>query len=74
MPDSTKRAGGGDSDAVRRAVLASGVKYAWLLPHLLGRAGLESHQAYHQEADSRHLYEQRGLALAFVAKGCAQAM
>ncbi len=65
---------GGDSDAVRRAVLASGVKYAWLLPHLLGRAGLESHQAYHQQADSRHLYQQRGQALAFVADWCAQAM
>ncbi|MFB6719499.1 aminoglycoside phosphotransferase family protein [Kribbella sp. NPDC056345] len=64
----------GDSDDVRRAVLASGVKYAWLLPHLLGRAGLESHQAYHQEADSRHLYHQRGQALAFVAEWCAEAL
>ena len=64
----------GDSDVVRRAVLASGVKYAWLLPHLLGRAGLESHQAYHQEADSRHLYQQRGQALTFVANACAEAL
>ncbi|WP_405056217.1 aminoglycoside phosphotransferase family protein [Kribbella sp. NBC_01505] len=64
----------GDSDVVRRAVLASGVKYAWLLPHLLGRASLESHQAYHQQADSRHLYDQRGQALAFVADWCAQAL
>ncbi|MFF1821427.1 hypothetical protein ACFVWG_29260 [Kribbella sp. NPDC058245] len=64
----------GDSDVVRRAVLASGVKYAWLLPHLLGRASLPAHQAYHQEADSRHLYHQRGQALAFVADWCAQAL
>ncbi|MET7279416.1 aminoglycoside phosphotransferase [Kribbella sp. NPDC005582] len=64
----------GDSDVVRRAVLASGVKYAWLLPHLLGRAGLAGHQAYHQDADSRHLYQQRGRALETVAKWCAEAM
>ncbi|MFI5729342.1 aminoglycoside phosphotransferase [Kribbella sp. NPDC051587] len=64
----------GDSDVVRRAVLASGVKYAWLLPHLLGRASLETHQAYHQAADSRHLYHQRGQALAFVANWCGEAL
>jgi len=64
----------GDSDVVRRAVLASGVKYAWLLPHLLGRAGLTSHQAYHQDADSRDLYQQRGQGLKTVADACAQAM
>ncbi|MFK4087684.1 aminoglycoside phosphotransferase [Kribbella sp. NPDC020789] len=64
----------GDSDVVRRAVLASGVKYAWLLPHLLNRASLQTHQAYHQEADSRQLYQQRGQALAFVAAWCGEAL
>ncbi|MFF0344280.1 aminoglycoside phosphotransferase [Kribbella sp. NPDC004875] len=64
----------GDPDEVRLAVMASGVKYAWLLPGLLGRASDESHSAYHQETDSRHLFHQRGQALAFVADWCAEAI
>ncbi|WP_433017497.1 aminoglycoside phosphotransferase [Kribbella sp. CA-294648] len=64
----------GDPDVVRRAVMASTVKYAWLLPGLLGRASEPSHQAYHQEADSQHLFQQRGLALSFVADWCAEAL
>jgi hypothetical protein len=62
----------GDPDQVRLAVMASGVKYAWLLPLLLARASDTSHSAYHQQADSRHLFHQRGQALAFVADWCAQ--
>jgi hypothetical protein len=54
--------------------MASGVKYAWLLPGLLARASENSHQAYHQKADSQHLFQQRGLALAFVADRCSQAI
>ena len=64
----------GDPDQVRLAVMASGVKYAWLLPGLLGRASDTSHRAYHQRADSNHLFHQRGQALAFVADGCAEAL
>ena len=64
----------GDPDQVRLAVMASGVKYAWLLPGLLGRASADSHNAYHQQADSQHLYHQRGQALAFVAEWCAEAL
>ena len=64
----------GDPDQVRLAVMASGVKYAWLLPGLLGRASEPSHNAYHQEADSRHLFHQRGRALTFVANWCAEAL
>jgi hypothetical protein len=64
----------GDPDQVRLAVMASGVKYAWLLPGLLGRASDTSHRAYHQQADSNHLFHQRGQALAFVADGCAEAL
>jgi hypothetical protein len=63
-----------DPSEVRLAVMASGVKYAWLLPGLLARASDKSHKAYHQEADSRHLFQQRGLALAFVADWCSQAL
>lgn len=64
----------GDPDLVRRAVMASAVKYAWLLPGLLGRASESSHKAYHQEADSERLFQQRGLALSFIAEWCAQAL
>jgi hypothetical protein len=64
----------GDADQVRLAVMASGVKYAWLLPGLLGQAADKSHRAYHQQADSRQLFQQRGLALEFVADGCLAAL
>lgn len=64
----------GDPYYVRRAVMASTVKYAWLLPGLLGQASNPSHKAYHQQADSQHLFQQRGLALAFVADWCAEAL
>jgi hypothetical protein len=59
---------------VRLAVMASGVKYAWLLPALLGQAGETSHRAYHQQVDSRRLFQQRGLALEFVADWCLEAL
>lgn len=64
----------GDPDLVRLAVMASGVKYAWLLPGLLGRASDPSHNAYHRQADSQHLFQQRGLALEFVVSWCDQAL
>ena len=64
----------GSPDDVRLAVMASGVKYAWLLPGLLGRASDTSHNAYHQQTDRRHLFRQRGQALAFVADRCAEAL
>jgi hypothetical protein len=64
----------GEADQVQLAVMASGVKYAWLLPALLGQAGDKSHRAYHQQADSQHLFQQRGLALEFVADWCLEAL
>jgi hypothetical protein len=64
----------GDPDLVRLAVMASGVKYAWLLPGLLGRASDETHNAYHRPADSQHLFHQRGQALLYVANWCAEAL
>jgi hypothetical protein len=64
----------GDPDQVRLAVMASGVKYAWLLPGLLGRASDTTHNAYHREVDSQHLFHQRGQALLFVAEWCAEAL
>ncbi|WP_327640535.1 aminoglycoside phosphotransferase family protein [Kribbella sp. NBC_00482] len=64
----------GDPDQVRLAVMASGVKYAWLLPGLLGRASDTTHNAYHRQVDSRYLFHQRGQALLFVAEWCAEAL
>jgi hypothetical protein len=64
----------GDPEQVRLAVLASAVKYAWLVPGLLARAAEPSHQAYHQQADSQHLFHQRGIALAYLADSCARAI
>lgn len=64
----------GNPDLVRLAVMASGVKYAWLLPGLLGRASDTMHNAYHRQVDSRYLFHQRGQALLFVADWCAEAL
>jgi hypothetical protein len=64
----------GDPDDVRLAVMASGVKYAWLLPGLLGRASDATHNAYHRQVDSRYLFHQRGQALLFLADWCAEAL
>jgi hypothetical protein len=62
----------GDPDEIRLAVMASGVKYAWLAAGLLMRAGEQTHQAYHQAADSQHLFQQRGIALSFIAEQCLE--
>lgn len=64
----------GDPDLVRLGVLASCVKYAWLLPLLLERAGAAEHAAYHRPADAQHLYAQRGLALTHLVRWCDQAL
>jgi hypothetical protein len=59
---------------VRLGVVASCVKYAWLLPRLLESAGQANHQAYHQTANSEHLYQQRGAALMHLVTWCDQAL
>lgn len=64
---------GRDSDA-RLGVVASCVKYAWLLPRMLERAGAVSHNAYHRTADADHLYHQRGLALSHLVDWCDEAV
>lgn len=64
----------GDADRVRLGVLASCVKYAWLLPLLLERAGAAEHAAYHRPADAQHLYAQRGLALSHLVRWCDEAL
>ncbi|HEY3926690.1 MAG TPA: hypothetical protein VGL75_19175 [Acidothermaceae bacterium] len=59
---------------VRLGVVASCVKYVWLLPRLLESAAATSHRAYHQTADSEHLYQQRGAALMHLATWCDEAL
>jgi len=64
---------GWDSDA-RLGVTASCVKYAWLLPLMLIPARDTEQQAYHQDADPKHLYRQRGLALAHLVGWANEAL
>jgi len=64
----------GDERRVRLGVVASCVKYTWLLPRLLESAAAASHQAYHQIADSEHLYRQRGAALMHLVTWCDEAL
>ncbi len=64
----------GDERLVRLGMVASCVKYAWLLPLLLGRASEPEHAAYHRTADARVLYEQRGAALRHLVAWCDEAV
>jgi hypothetical protein len=64
----------GDERDVRLGVVASCVKYVWLLPRLLESANAASHQAYHETADSHHLYQQRGAALMHLVTWCDEAL
>ncbi|MGQ7296118.1 aminoglycoside phosphotransferase [Quadrisphaera sp. KR29] len=64
----------GGTDEARLGVLASCVKYAWLLPRLLQDAGAPEHRAYHRSADPGHLYAQRGVVLAHLVRWCDEAL
>ncbi|ROP27206.1 aminoglycoside phosphotransferase [Pseudokineococcus lusitanus] len=64
---------GSDGDA-RLGVLVSAVKYTWLLPLLLTRAAAAEHRAYHRPAEARHLYRERGAALAHLAGWAREAV
>ncbi|NAZ76530.1 aminoglycoside phosphotransferase [Kineococcus sp. T13] len=70
------RAGGweGSEREARLGVVASCVKYAWLLPLLLAQAGDDEHHAYHRRADAEHLYHQRGAALSHLVGWCGEAL
>ncbi|GAA4965154.1 aminoglycoside phosphotransferase [Kineococcus glutinatus] len=70
------RAGGWDGSEreARLGVVASCVKYAWLLPLLLQQAGDGEHAAYHRRADAEHLYRQRGAALSHLVGWCEEAL
>jgi hypothetical protein len=64
----------GDPAEARLGIVASCVKYAWLLPGMLARASATEHRAYHQVADAEHLYRQRGLVLAHLTGWCDEAL
>lgn len=59
---------------VRLGVVASCVKYAWLLPRVLARAGDTQHTAYDEAAEAHHLYAQRGMAFAHLVDWCREAL
>lgn len=64
----------GRGDQARLGLVASCVKYVWLLPLLLEGAGDAEHVAYHRSADASHLYRQRGTALAHLVTWCDEAL
>ena len=64
----------GSQEQARLGVVASCVKYAWLLPRLLEQASRTEHIAYHRAADAEHLYSQRGQALAHLVAWCDEAL
>ena len=63
-----------DELQVRLGMVASCVKYTWLLPLVLARAGDVEHFAYHQVTASEHLYHQRGLAFMYLVRWCDEAL
>jgi hypothetical protein len=64
----------GSERDVRLGVVASCVKYGWLLPLMLGQATDTDHRAYHQPVESVELYRQRGLALMHLVSWCDEAV
>jgi hypothetical protein len=64
----------GDAGVARLGMVASCVKYTWLLPLMLEQAACASHGAYHQPADSADLYRRRGLSLWHLAGWCDEAL
>lgn len=64
----------GEADLVRLGTTASVVKYAWLLPLMLARAGEAEQRAYQRSVDAERLYAQRGIALTFLVGWCDEAL
>ena len=64
----------GREQDVRLGVVASCVKYTWLLPLMLEQAGNDTQRAYHQPADAQELYRRRGLTLAHLVEWCDEAL
>lgn len=64
----------GSEREARLGVVASCVKYAWLLPFLLQGANAGEHSAYHQRVNDEELYRQRGTALSHLVGWCDEAL
>lgn len=64
----------GTEREARLGVVASCVKYAWLLPLLLAQAVESEHRAYHRPADAVHLYRERGVVLSHLVGWCDEAL
>jgi hypothetical protein len=64
----------GPASSARLGMVASCVKYTWLLPAMLRAARNTSHRAYHRDVDAYQLYQQRGLALAHLVRWCDEAL
>jgi hypothetical protein len=64
---------GREQDA-RLGVVASCVKYTWLLPLMLEQATRDENRAYHQPADAHNLYRRRGLTFAHLVGWCDEAL
>lgn len=58
----------------RLGVVASCVKWVWLLPLMLQRASNAEHHAYHRSADAAHLYQQRGVVFSHLIDWCDEAL
>ncbi len=64
----------GTAAEVELAMMASAVKYYWLVPLLLERVDAETHLAYGVPADPVHLYTERGVALARLGEWARKAL
>lgn len=63
-----------DERLARLGMVGTAVKYVWLLPLTLLDVDEAEQVAYHQPTDAEHLYQQRGLGLAFLSNWCAEAL
>lgn len=64
----------GHANVARLGMVASCVKYTWLLPLMLEQAADASHGAYHEAADSADLYRRRGASLWHLTSWCGEAL
>jgi hypothetical protein len=65
----------GDQRTVRLGICLMAAKWSWLTPHLLRRAGLDSHAVYGGgPTDSDHLYGERAAMLDYLAAMADEAL
>ncbi len=64
----------GDHREVRLAMMASGIKYAWLLPQMLAEAHDPVAKAYWRDVAPTLKYTARGIGLARLVNWCDEAV